>query len=771
MTGIPDDHATTNKAFPFTDKSLGGFGDWKDELNRQEFCNQIGSLLLEHRSPEGITISIEGEWGSGKSSALAMIKAFLTIHKQDLSSNSSGSLTRIAKFKRWLRRQRRRSPLTPEDCTPILVEFNPWLVGAADHMIQAFIAQIASELGQVNHNAKATESAQRLIAYAQLLEPLKWIPGAEPWTSIVREVVEKTGQGVKKVSELHKFNIGKQRDALKKTLLELGCNIIIFIDDIDRLPPAEVFQIVRAIQAVSDLPRCSFVIALDPFYTEKALQAAASFENPGQYLDKIVQLRLFLPQVNKADLELYFEERLWQALSPLQQERFGGEQKRLSQIWQLGVKPLIQTPRDVIRIINRFLYIEPRCGTEVCWGDLLGLQTIAIVLPNVFRHIMQNPGAYTGIDMADSYQRGSHQEHVDKFADERATVLKSLPDKTRIQALRLLEDLFPLLRKYSYDKLGQQEFSKNRRIAANDRLRIALTYDLPSDEVSQADVQSFCCDPASRDTVIRRTIAKNLLDRILELALQKIDLSTVPDKKEFVVFLGVIVEDQQINGRFQGFGSRFKISTIDKIIQLSEVVLASLGDDGAELSVLSDLVSNPAILSLTTHLLARLLAKREERLQQSDITSPKTFILASENPILKEWFDTAVNVLSSEAFAEIADKWIIVRILLSTQEGREQIPDLLLPHINSDYSIDAIAYIFIGNETDSTMGISVACKNEYLSKLGDPGIIRARAESRLSDPLVQANKRLFAIYKSIVQQQKIYVENAEQEQEWSELTG
>jgi hypothetical protein len=200
-------------------------------------------------------------------------------------------------------------------------------------------------------------------------------------------------------------------------------------------------------------------------------------------------------------------------------------------------------------------------------------------------------------------------------------------------------------------------------------------------------------------------------------------------------------------------------------------VLASLGDDGAELSVLSDLVSNPAILSLTTHLLARLLAKREERLQQSDITSPKTFIPASENPILKEWFDTAVNVLSSEAFAEIADKWIIVRILLSLQEGREQIPDLLLPHINSDYSIDAIAYIFIGNETDSTMGISVACNNEYLSKLGDPGIIRARAESRLSDPLVQANKRLFAIYKSIVQQQKIYVENAEQEQEWSELTG
>ena len=570
---------------------------------------------------------------------------------------------------------------------------------------------------------------------------------------------------MKKVSNLYKLNIAKQRDALKKTLLELGRNIIIFIDDIDRLPPAEVFQIVRSIQAVSDLPHCSFVIALDPFYTEKALQAAAGFENPGQYLDKIIQLRLFLPQVNKADLESYYEKRLWQAISPLQQDRFRDEQKRLSQIWQLGVKPLIQTPRDVIRIINLFLFIEPRCGMEICWGDLLGLQTIAIVLPNVFRHIMQNSGAYTGGDMADSYQRGSHQEHVDQFADERESVLKTLPDKTRIQAQRLLEDLFPLLRKYSYDKLGQQEFSKDRRIAASDRLRIALAYDLPSDEVSLADIQSFCCDPATRDTVIRRAIDKNLLDRILEVTLQNIDPSTVPDRKEFVVFLGAIVEDQQINGLFQGFRSLFYMSTIDKIIRLSEAVLASLGDDGNELSVLGDLVSNPSILSLTTHLVARLLDKREDRLQQSEITSTNAFIPASEDPVLKQWFNTAVNVLRGEDYTNIADKWIVVRTLLRLQEGREQIPGLLLPYINSDHSIDAVADIFVSNETDSAEGHSVACGNEYLSELGNPDTIRARAGSRLSDPLVRSNKRLFAIYKSIVQQQKIYVENAKQEQE------
>lgn len=769
MTSTPGDNVTT-KIFPFTDKAFEGLGEWRDELNRQEFCNQVGSLLQGHKSPEGITISIEGEWGSGKSSALTMIKSYLTIHKQTLSSESWRVLTILGKFKRWLRMHRRKRHLALEDCTPILVEFNPWLVGAADHMIQAFIAQIASELGQVNQNTKAAEVAQRLIAYAQLLEPLKWIPGAEPWTSIVKGVVEKTGQGVKSVSDLQKINISKQRDDLKKTLLELGSNIIVFIDDIDRLPPSEVFQIVRAIQAVSDLPRCSFVIALDPFYAEKALQAAAGFENPGQYLDKIVQLRLFLPQVNKADLELYFEKRLWQALSPSQKDRFRDEQKRLSHIWQLGVKPLIQTPRDVIRIINRFLYIEPRCGEEVCWGDLLGLQTIAIILPNIFRHIMQNPGAYTGVDIADSYQRASHQEHVNQFEDERASALESLPDKTRIQALRLLEDLFPLLRNYSYDKLGQQEFSKTRRIAASDRLRIALTYDLPSDEVSQADVQSFCCDPESRDVVISKVLARGLLGRFLDVTLQQIDPSRVADRTDFIVFLGKIVEEQKINSRFQGFQSLFYMPPIDKIIRLSEAALASSANNASELDVLGDFVSNPSIPSLTTHLLARLLAKRKHNPQQSEATSTETLLSVSDDPVLEQWLDTTVGILRSQTFANIADRSIIVQTLLSLQEGREQISDLLLPYINSDQSIDAVADIFISDETGSAEGTSIACKNEYLSRLGDPSVIRARAESRLGDPLIQANKRLLAIYRSIVQQRKFYIENAEQEQDWGELS-
>lgn len=768
MTSGTYDSNLTSGSFPFSDKAVDGLGERQDELNRREFCNRVGNMLLANRGSEGLVISIEGEWGFGKSSALGMIRSCLNTQKQSASLDHSKEPTRLRRLTRWFRRQKRKSSLTSDDHAPILVEFNPWLVGAADHMVQAFMAQIASEIGQVNQSAKATEAAQKMIAYAQLLEPLKWIPGAEPWTSIVSGVIGATGKGVGKVSDLHKLNVSKQRDALKRALIELGRNIIIFIDDIDRLPPAEVFQIVRAIQAVSDLPRCSFVIALDPLYTEKALQVAANFENPGQYLDKIFQLRLSLPQINNTDLASYFEIRLWQALSPSQQDRFQSEQKRLTQIWQLGVKPLIQTPRDVIRIVNRFLFIEPKCGREVCWGDLLGLQTIAIILPDVFRHIMQNPGAYTGMYMADTYQRGICQEHLDQFADERTHAQKSLSAKTQAQAQRLLEELFPLLRTYPYDKLTQKEFSKSRRIAASDRLKIALTYDLPSDEVSLADIESFCDEPTSRDDVIERILARDLLDHFLEAVLQKIDPLSVPDQQDFVCFLGRLVENQQINSNFQGFRSLFSMATIDKIILLSEEVLTRPSDDTDDLDGLIVFVSNSSILSLGTHLLARRLTKREERAQQKESRAENDLIQASEEPVLQQWLETSVSSFRSQAFLGIADKWIVLRVLLALKEGREQLPELLRPYLDSNDSMDAIADVFIGNQTESTEGMSVACSNEYLAMLGDPETIRSKAESRLRDPSVQSNRKLCAIYKSIVYGKKFYIDETGQAQEWDE---
>ena len=60
MTSVSDDSNLTSGYFPFSDKAVDGLGERLDELNRQEFCNQVGYMLLENRGSEGLVISIEG---------------------------------------------------------------------------------------------------------------------------------------------------------------------------------------------------------------------------------------------------------------------------------------------------------------------------------------------------------------------------------------------------------------------------------------------------------------------------------------------------------------------------------------------------------------------------------------------------------------------------------------------------------------------------------------------------------------------------------------
>lgn len=370
--------------------------------------------------------------------------------------------------------------------------------------------------------------------------------------------------------------------------------------------------------------------------------------------------------------------------------------------------------------------------------------------------------------MADTYQRVSCQKYVDHFSSERTQALASLADRTKIQAERLLVELFPLLRSYSYDKLSQKDFSLSRRVAASDRLRIALTYDLPSDEVSLEEIESFCYTPAVRDAVIDQILTRDLLDHFLEAVLQKIEPARVMDSHEFVFYLGKLVEKKQVNSSFQGFRSLFRMSMIDKIILLAENVLKLSVEHADDLTRLDIYVSDTSILTLGTHLLVRRLATREERKQQSEPEADKNLLQASDEPVLQHWLDTSMRTLCDQSFLQIADKWIVVRVLLSLKEGRDKLPELLQPYLDSDDKFDAIADVFVSSQTESAEGMSVNCSEELLSMLGDPETIRRKAKNRLRDPSVQSSMRLCAIYRSIVHEKKMYIGVSAETQEWDE---
>lgn len=89
------------------DQPIQGDDEDPDLLNRQKFANHLSNVLLVNQDDDCLTVSLEGEWGYGKTSVINLVK-------RGLGEN---------------------------DAKPIVVEYNPWLAGSPETLIQDFLPE------------------------------------------------------------------------------------------------------------------------------------------------------------------------------------------------------------------------------------------------------------------------------------------------------------------------------------------------------------------------------------------------------------------------------------------------------------------------------------------------------------------------------------------------------------------------------------------------------------------------------------------------------
>lgn len=77
--------------------------------------------------------------------------------------------------------------------------------------------------------------------------------------------------------------------ALENALRKFPQRIVVLLDDLDRLYPAEAYEMVRIIKAVGDLPNVGYVLAWDEKYVSAALDKL-NVPLAATYLDKVVQI-------------------------------------------------------------------------------------------------------------------------------------------------------------------------------------------------------------------------------------------------------------------------------------------------------------------------------------------------------------------------------------------------------------------------------------------------------------------------------------------------
>jgi hypothetical protein len=101
-----------------------------------------------------------------------------------------------------------------------------------------------------------------------------------------------------------------RKKKVKETLGKLNKSIIVIIDDIDRLPPDEAFQVIRLIKAVADFPGTSFLLAFDPAYLAKAFASKPVLVTGPRKNEKRNHIRQIVPPIYGK----IFEHDHWRAL-------------------------------------------------------------------------------------------------------------------------------------------------------------------------------------------------------------------------------------------------------------------------------------------------------------------------------------------------------------------------------------------------------------------------------------------------------------------------
>lgn len=299
----------------------------------------IATTILDSPPEHSYVFSIEGEWGKGKTSLVNRTKPLLRDPKDHRK--------------------------------PVLVEYSPWIVSDSTLLIRELTSTLAQAFDSVNQaqygfhqwkkyrniwlrfrlNSGLRHLAVLSSAATPFLDGLGPFPGAlvELLTRILRR----------------EPSLEEQKRRLAKLITELGADrthmqVIVIIDDLDRLSPTETLSVIKLVKAVGAFPRVKYLLAFDSEITAAAIKKAGGFDDGNAYLEKIIQRRFAMPAFGAFDLRRVFRQKL--------QTEFANDADwqsfRAQVVLDLWAGRLLKTPRDVVKILD---------AIRIRWQNLKGL--------------------------------------------------------------------------------------------------------------------------------------------------------------------------------------------------------------------------------------------------------------------------------------------------------------------------------------------------------------------------------------------------------------
>lgn len=304
----------------------------------KNYASHIGNeILSKDIYKTSFAIGIAGEWGSGKTTFLQLIKESI-------------------KGKAYV------------------VDFNPWMCKMPEQVTQDFFSSLREQLSPLHSTL-----SKSIKEYSNLLSDLT-VPTLSTFGINAKLLVKEESLQEKKKSLSEKFSC-------------LPKPVVVFIDDIDRLEKDEVFEVLRLIRNTADLSNTVYAVAYDKEYVVNILEEG-KIKNASSYLEKIFPLEVNLPKTE----DYIIEDALKRNIKQLYKSEESFEED-LFEILKEDQRKLLLRVLNNFRGAERFAetfilnhkFLENESSPEIEILDLLWLELLKQYDIRVYNKLAKDP--------------------------------------------------------------------------------------------------------------------------------------------------------------------------------------------------------------------------------------------------------------------------------------------------------------------------------------------------------------------------------------------
>lgn len=335
------------------DKALPG--DGKESLNIGSHISALTSFVRDTSTP--MTIGIQGDWGSGKTSLCNQI--YTQLEKATLDSDDDENYKQI-----WV---------------------NAWehsLLCSPEESLIKIINQIIEELIEADASKTKAESLKRNVK--NVLHGAMRIGGAVALGTAGKDLAEgMIDDASSSIAKLRK-DLSDLANEIRHAETNPYSKIIVYVDDLDRIVPENAVQVLELLKNIFDIDGCVFILAIDYSVVVKGLESKFGKKTDANdwefraFFDKIIQLPFRMP-TSDYDLGDYIIELLKQI------DYTSNDIQLDDDLLEEFVKVSIGTnPRSIKRLINSLCLIkiltDENLGDEGDVDELLGDENQATVM-------------------------------------------------------------------------------------------------------------------------------------------------------------------------------------------------------------------------------------------------------------------------------------------------------------------------------------------------------------------------------------------------------